>query len=671
MEGTSGESKSAKLPLFDGDPKKFQIWWTRFRGYARVYKFGEALAVEGDVDLPSNEAAEIDETTDEGKKQEAAIKRNSLAMANLSMAFTTDGTMQLIFKAMSNEWPEGKASDVVKYMLKKYKPQDTITRVELRQKLNKITMKRNADPATLFEQISSIENQYNAPGKKIEEADLIAVVLDAAPAEYQAVLTAEQRRRGTDLCVADLEEAMNQFWRQNQSPRTGGNDKNDGNEVSLAAGDFGGTCYRCKKKGHRANQCPDKKGGDAKNVEGKKDYKYKKGRFQGKCHNCGKEGHKEADCWFKEENKDKRPEGFKVRSEQGNAGVDSDNNRVEFMLCGMTFPNTQELLMDPNVWIADTAATVHMTPHEMGCTNARKASEVNSITMGNGSNEKAKKIVDIPCTACDKHGNQITEVRMKDVTIIPGGKFNLFSVSKMIKEGWELGGNKTAIWLVRNEMKVVFDIVIPTPKGVLFAIYLKRKDEVGGAVQDTLVKMSLVQAHDKLGHMSEDATRKTAKQLGWHMTSGHIHPCESCTVGKAKQRNVPKASEHVSATRPNERIYLDISAVKKGADMKLTTKPYWRIMVDEATQLKFSDFFETKNGMIEPTCEKLYQWQQTNKAVKFIRMDNGGENKGLESRANSADWKLNIKFEYTGRETPQRNHLAELGFAILANRGER
>jgi hypothetical protein len=94
-------------------------------------------------------------------------------------------------------------------------------------------------------------------------------------------------------------------------------------------------------------------------------------------------------------------------------------------------------------------------------------------------------------------------------------------------------------------------------------------------------------------------------------------------------------------------------------------------MVDEATQLKFSDFFETKNGMIEPTCEKLYQWQQTNKAVKFIRMDNGGENKGLESRANSADWKLNIKFEYTGRETPQRNHLAELGFAILANRGER
>jgi hypothetical protein len=34
-------------------------------------------------------------------------------------------------------------------------------------------------------------------------------------------------------------------------------------------------------------------------------------------------------------------------------------------------------------------------------------------------------------------------------------------------------------------------------------------------------------------------------------------------------------------------------------------------------------------------------------------MDNGGENKGLKLRANSADWKLNITFQYTGRKTAQ------------------
>jgi hypothetical protein len=141
-------------------------------------------------------------------------------------------------------------------------------------------------------------------------------------------------------------------------------------------------------------------------------------------------------------------------------------------------------------------------------------------------------------------------------------------------------------------MKVIFDIVIPTPKGIMFANYVKCKDEVRGVVQDTLVKMSLVQAHEKLGHISEDATRKTAKQLGWHMTPGSLHLCDSCTVGNAKQRNVPKGSNHVSAIHPNERI----AAVKKGTDKTGSTKPYWQNMVDEAMQLKLSGFLSQKRN---------------------------------------------------------------------------
>ena len=50
-------------------------------------------------------------------------------------------------------------------------------------------------------------------------------------------------------------------------------------------------------------------------------------------------------------------------------------------------------------------------------------------------------------------------------------------------------------------------------------------------------------------------------------------------------------------------------------------------------------------------------------------MDNAGENKLLQSRCESADWKFRIQPEYTASYTPQQNHLAELGFAILANRG--
>jgi hypothetical protein len=71
------------------------------------------------------------------------------------------------------------------------------------------------------------------------------------------MLTSEQRTNGADLTMDDLEDAMNQLWRQGggiQKKHTG----NYGGEMVLSA--FGGTCYNCQKKGHRANQCPKKDG---------------------------------------------------------------------------------------------------------------------------------------------------------------------------------------------------------------------------------------------------------------------------------------------------------------------------------------------------------------------------------------------------------------------------
>jgi hypothetical protein len=43
-------------------------------------------------------------------------------------------------------------------------------------------------------------------------------------------------------------------------------------------------------------------------------------------------------------------------------------------------------------------------------------------------------------------------------------------------------------------------------------------------------------------------------------------------------------------------VYLDISSVrnKDFQELENTTNPYWRIIVDEATQIKFSNFVESK-----------------------------------------------------------------------------
>ena len=72
--------------------------------------------------------------------------------------------------------------------------------------------------------------------------------------------------------------------------------------------------------------------------------------------------------------------------------------------------------------------------------------------------------------------------------------------------------------------------------------------------------------------------------------------------------------------------------------------------------------------MVEPTCEQLHKWQQSNIGITHLRLDNAGENKLLQTQCASKDWKMNCEFEFTARDTPLQNSLTEVGFVTLANR---
>jgi hypothetical protein len=88
-------------------------------------------------------------TTDVGKLQAAAVKRNVIVMANMTMAFSTDGIMApLVYEAMDEDWPCGLVHKVVRELKMKHQPWDTMPRVELQQILNMVAMKRNENLAT-------------------------------------------------------------------------------------------------------------------------------------------------------------------------------------------------------------------------------------------------------------------------------------------------------------------------------------------------------------------------------------------------------------------------------------------------------------------------------------------------------------------------------------------
>ena len=135
-------------------------------------------------------------------------------------------------------------------MLKKFKPTDIMAKVEIKNDIKAISMKRYEDPETLFTQMSAIEQRYKVD---MDLEEKLGVILDRFPKEYLAVLTAEQRQKDDDLTIEDLEEAMTQHFCTLQFGKEDDSDIDNDNELRMSA--FGKMCHYCKKKGHFKKDC--------------------------------------------------------------------------------------------------------------------------------------------------------------------------------------------------------------------------------------------------------------------------------------------------------------------------------------------------------------------------------------------------------------------------------
>ncbi len=122
------------------------------------------------------------------------------------------------------------------------------------------------------------------------------------------------------------------------------------------------------------------------------------------------------------------------------------------------------------------------------------------------------------------------EVIITDVSHLPEGNFNIFSVTSLQKKGWILAGNANYIKLQKGGKSLLFNVVINTPKGALYVGKFSRKggDEVVGAATSKAPTYNITKAHELLGHNNKHDTRQMASHLGWTITRGPLGVCESC-----------------------------------------------------------------------------------------------------------------------------------------------
>ena len=101
MSISERDSKTVRVPSFNGKNEAFQICWVRFKAHGKMTRFVKALEETPETDLPSNhnEVENLIGTDDDAKKKKKAADRNDSAMASLTLAFETDELIAMILSS--------------------------------------------------------------------------------------------------------------------------------------------------------------------------------------------------------------------------------------------------------------------------------------------------------------------------------------------------------------------------------------------------------------------------------------------------------------------------------------------------------------------------------------------------------------------------------------------
>ena len=94
--------------------------------------------------------------------------------------------------------------------------------------------------------------------------------------------------------------------------------------------------------------------------------------------------------------------------------------------------------------------------------------------------------------------------------------------------------------------------------------------------------------------------------------------CNSCREAKARKEAIPKESDKDISIGPNQLIWLDMFTLRKPKNCENVdniTIPNWRLMLDDFTDLSFSAFYDSKDGMVEPTFEQFNLWKKAGKPI--------------------------------------------------------
>lgn len=373
-----------------------------------------------------------------------------------------------------------------------------------------------------------------------------------------------------------------------------------------------------------------------------------------KCFICGEIGHIKYFCPKLKREFDRVPNAVTPLNQETNrANAASSLNHQEetfrrhddsilLMTCGDAFEDA---------WYIDSGATKHMCREKAVFTNFVESHS--NVTLANGSKTIELGKGDIQAWVSNSSDKAVS-LTFQDALYVPGLSANLISVSKLVKNGFEVRFNSTGCYISNGKI----DMQIGDVDGALFK--LRKVADTSFMADSSLHKPNCQhQWHRKLGHRDLNCVSKIYNHSlcdGIRIDDcGIKEDCECCLEGKLTRLSFPKHSNSRSSNIL-DLVHTDLC----GPVIPSTNagKSYVMTMVDDYSRYTKIYLLSAKSDAKH--CFKQYVAEMENKfekRLKSYRSDRGGEylNQWLDAFCQEKG----ITNQTTLPYTPQQNGVAE------------
>jgi len=313
-------------------------------------------------------------------------------------------------------------------------------------------------------------------------------------------------------------------------------------------------------------------------------------------------------------------------------------------------------------WILDSGATHHMCSEEALFLSLR--SHEAKISIANGGRMNATGMGEVKLTVWNGKGVK-TPIRLQNVLYVPGlGPNNLISVRCIQQAGGMIvfGGSgehgvsichdglEVGVARLKNNSYILSAQTTENPSREISPI-------TANQAQETIPQGTLIEWHERLGHLGFDDIKQLAKNDTDIQVQGPLTTpvCESCQLGKQTRKPNSNPATH-RTTGPLELIHSDLAGPM--ATTSLGGAKYFLLFIDDYSRYTTVYTIRNKSAVID--CFRNYKAEvenQYSQKIKRFQSDGGGEY--TSTAFSKLLLEAGIVREQTAPYSPEQNGVSE------------